>query len=68
MLGLSQEKIWNKNVCAEEGKYMLYESSELKNKIVRTEFYQVEELRISLSIRLPPSHIQKQSHGSNIDH
>lgn len=41
MLRLLQEKIWNKNVCAEEGKYMLHESSELKNKVAKTLFQQM---------------------------
>lgn len=41
MLRLLQEKIWNKNVCAEEGKYVLYESSELKNKVAKTLFQQM---------------------------
>lgn len=41
MLRLLQEKIWNKNVCAEEGKCMLYESSELKNKVAKTLFQQM---------------------------
>lgn len=41
MLRLLHEKIWNKNVCAEEGKYMLHESSELKNKVAKTLFQQM---------------------------
>lgn len=32
-LRLLQEKIWNKYVCAEEGKYVLNENLELRNKI-----------------------------------
>lgn len=38
MLRLLLDKIWNKNMHAEEGKCMLYESSELKNKVVRIWF------------------------------
>lgn len=36
MLRLLQEKIWNKYACAEEGKYVLNENLELRNKVART--------------------------------